>query len=223
MSEFFSSWGEDPMSEYEILFWNWYEVIEYFKKTGRSPDVVMEVFRLLDDPVRNSSVTASISPKKSAAPFRIETFLDEGPRFDNHDYSDSYDDYWHTDDDDMREYFENLKIPKDTSIHMSTIKGNSKFKYEGSVEEGTKIIYGKYNSSKFVSKEIYQELLKNFSGQIIQLDYPPKEGEAPNNLRNWLHARAHIRLLSKYIPSILIKEGYAELLENSTNTLKILD
>lgn len=223
MSQFFSSsWGSGPMSENESLFWRWNDVIEYFENTDRSPDVVIEFFRYLDGPLRNILVTTSTSPQKSAAPFRFHKLSDEGSSFAGNDYFDPNDYFRQIEDDELREYLENQSKPKDTSIQMSTINGRIKFKYEGSIKEGTRIFYGMSNNSKFVSKETYKELLKTFSRQTIQLDYPPKDTETPNNLLYWLYAHGYIRLLGKYIASILIKEGYAKLCENTTNTIRIL-
>ncbi|ALC89390.1 hypothetical protein AM500_06020 [Bacillus sp. FJAT-18017] len=193
-------WGEDAR-----LFWKWRGVIDYFERSKRTPDLIMDVFTKLDIPIA--------PPSASFVPSFEKTFLDEVD-----DYSD-YDDERESYPEWERNHFHNWEKPKPAGISLETIGGSS-FSYEGSVEKGTSISYGSGSRVK-ASKELYQELLKTFSGQTIILGNPPKEENDLTYLRNWLLANNHPRILKHHIPSILMAEGYAELAEESLIELQI--
>src|SRR5438477_12325469 len=82
-----------------------------------------------------------------------------------------------------------------------------RFTYAGSVEKGTRIVYGR-NQSFTVSAVAYGELLAHFRGQLAQIGNsrrPPR-----GSLGSWLTTHVGGENLAAYVGPILTHEGYAE-------------
>ncbi|OCA87679.1 hypothetical protein A8F94_07435 [Bacillus sp. FJAT-27225] len=188
------------------LFWRWRGVIDYFERSGRSPDLIMDVFTKLDIP-NDPHMNHSVKPLEHSFHNEIDPYDDDYDNgyFDRLEFQQNNTGLWDK--------------PKPTGTILKTL-GGSNFKYEGDVKKGTTITYGGC-SIVSASQELYQQLLTTFSGQTILLKNPPMADDSPCYLRNWLLVNNHPRILKHYIPSILIKEGYAELVEGSTTELKI--
>ena len=90
---------------------------------------------------------------------------------------------------------------------METWAGRSEFKYTGSVERGTEIIYGQGNRIT-VSAETYGLLRQNFLNQTVQIgtsrDNPPR-----GSLGSWLQQNVTLTAIASYVGPILIEEGFA--------------
>jgi ribosomal protein S27AE len=91
---------------------------------------------------------------------------------------------------------------------LETWGGRSSFKYSGSVETGTEIIFGKGWKAK-ISAEEYIALRRHFMGRIVNIGTSrtePPEG----SLGKWLQANVKREAIACYIGPILIIEGYAK-------------
>jgi hypothetical protein len=84
---------------------------------------------------------------------------------------------------------------------------HGRFTYQGSVEAGTRIVYGR-GRSFLVSGAAYRELLSRFRGQRVPIGNsrrPPR-----GSLGSWLQAHVGGEGLAAYVGPILTHEGYAE-------------
>ena len=92
---------------------------------------------------------------------------------------------------------------------MKTWAGRSKFKYDGSVDTGTRIFFGKNSYSVSVSKNQYDRLRQRFLNQTVDIgtsrDNPPQ-----GSLGTWLQKNVTKTAIASYVGPILIEEGYAE-------------
>ena len=90
---------------------------------------------------------------------------------------------------------------------IKTWAGRSSFSYSGSVEQGTKIIFGK-GYSVIINPEVYSKMLIDFKGRTVKIgtsrDHPPK-----GSLGEWMKDYES-RAITSYVGPILIREGYAE-------------
>ena len=92
--------------------------------------------------------------------------------------------------------------------NLMTWAGRSKFSYNGSVKEGTEIIYGKGFTAK-VSSEQYAKLLGFFSGKVV--DIGTSRDTAPRgSLGAWLKANVTKTAIASYVGPILIQEGFGK-------------
>jgi hypothetical protein len=91
---------------------------------------------------------------------------------------------------------------------LKTWGGRSSFKYFGSVEIGTDIIYGK-GWKAVVNTENYIALRQQFKDRIVPVGTsrtaPPK-----GSLGEWLQANVTRSAIACYVASILVFEGYAK-------------
>ena len=94
---------------------------------------------------------------------------------------------------------------------LSTWAGKSKFSYEGSVNEGTKITFGS-GHSVFVSKEQYVNLLNAFQGRTVNIG-TSRDSAPKGSIGEWLQANVTKTAIASYVGPILINEGYAEKVE----------
>ena len=91
---------------------------------------------------------------------------------------------------------------------LATWGRKSKFKYRGSIENGTTIIYGK-GYSIIVTKEQYISLLNHFRGKTV--DAGTSRTDAPQgSVGKWLQINVTKTAIASYVCPILIVEGYAE-------------
>jgi choline dehydrogenase-like flavoprotein len=94
------------------------------------------------------------------------------------------------------------------SKQLSTWAGRSRFEYEGSVSQGTRISYGK-GWRVYVSPEQYRALLKHFKDAETEMgtsrDNPP-----PGSVGAWLQENVTKSAIASYVGPILIDEGCAE-------------
>src|SRR5438093_8031262 len=82
-----------------------------------------------------------------------------------------------------------------------------RFTYAGSVEQGTRIVYGR-NQSFTISAAAYRELLSHFRGQVA--DIGNSRRPARRSLGSWLQAHVGGSNIAAYVGPILTHEGYAE-------------
>lgn len=95
---------------------------------------------------------------------------------------------------------------------MQTLKtwaGRSEFSYEGSVSQGTTIIYGKRNrTSVNITASQYNALLNHFQGRTVDIgtirNNPPR-----GSVGEWLQANVTKPATASYVGAVLIHEGYA--------------
>ena len=91
---------------------------------------------------------------------------------------------------------------------METWAGRSEFEYNGSVERGTEIFYGKGNRIT-VSAKNYKLLRQSFFNKTVQIgtsrDNPPKD-----SLGSWLQQNVTRTAIASYVGPILINEGFAK-------------
>lgn len=87
--------------------------------------------------------------------------------------------------------------------------GDSYFEYEGSVESGTDIYFGK-NSKKTinVSKEQYQMLISHFEGQTVSIG-TSRDVRPVGSVGEWLEDNVVKTAIASYVGAILIEEGFA--------------
>jgi hypothetical protein len=96
----------------------------------------------------------------------------------------------------------------DFLIKVATWGMRSEFSYEGSVNEGTTIYFGKSNKI-YISKQEYKNLLRHYKYKKVNVGtsrtHPPV-----GSVGEWLsHNIARVALAS-YVGPILIREGYAQ-------------
>lgn len=90
---------------------------------------------------------------------------------------------------------------------LSTWGKHGRFSYLGSVEVGTKVLYGR-GQSFVVSAEQYADLLAHFRGRRVAIGAsrnPPRD-----SLGAWLRGRTGLHELAAYVGPILVREGRAE-------------
>ena len=91
---------------------------------------------------------------------------------------------------------------------LNTWAGRSKFKYSGSVRDGTTIIYGEGHIIK-ISSEQYRTLINQFQGLTVQAGTsrtdPPR-----GSVGKWLQENVTRTAIASYVCPILINERYAE-------------
>lgn len=90
---------------------------------------------------------------------------------------------------------------------LETWGGRSSFTYEGSVKDGTKIVF-KSGVVLKISTEEYKKILNYFKGKTVNIGTSrtvPPEG----SLGKWIELNLSKTGTTSYIGSILINEGYA--------------
>lgn len=90
-------------------------------------------------------------------------------------------------------------------IRLPTSSGLSKFEFEGSIAEGTRIYYGNGHET-FVTKDQYERLLSHFKGKTVKIGTSrclTPEG----SLGEWINKNIQYRSLASYIVPILDREG----------------
>jgi len=96
---------------------------------------------------------------------------------------------------------------------LRTWGGRSQFNYEGSVEAGTYITYGKRKNKARVEGHQYAALRHQFLNQVVPLGTTRKTSETeppPGSLGDWLHANVTYAAIASYVGPILVLEDYAE-------------
>ena len=89
--------------------------------------------------------------------------------------------------------------------------GTTKFKYDGSVVDGTTIHYGKTPSSITVTSTDYQRMLSQFKGQTIPLGGIRNiDKRPPISLGKWIGDHVTKIAVASYIAPILVHEGYCK-------------
>lgn len=92
-------------------------------------------------------------------------------------------------------------------VEMRTWGGKAIFHYNGSVQEGTKIIYGNQYQI-IITKENYMAILHEFYGKTVPAgtsrDNPPD-----NSVGRWLINNITKTSIASYVLPILVAEGYA--------------
>ncbi len=102
-----------------------------------------------------------------------------------------------------------VKSPK----KLITWGGKSTFTYDGCVEIGTRIYFGKKSAIE-VTKQHYQLLLKEFSGMPIKIG-TSRDNAPINSLGYWLQNNITKTAIASYVGRILLQEGYAKQVDDS--------
>ena len=101
---------------------------------------------------------------------------------------------------------------------LRTWAGRSKFEYEGSVAQGTRIRYGK-GWEVYVSREQYQALLRHFQG--VETDMGTSRDTAPTgSVGVWLQENVTKSAIASYVGPILLHEGYAQRVPGRTSRIR---
>jgi len=83
----------------------------------------------------------------------------------------------------------------------------SKFSYEGSVVDGTKIFFGSGNQITTSSRQ-FSELLNHFRGKSVNIG--TSRTDAPiGSVGKWLQENVTKTAIASYVGPILIHEGFA--------------
>jgi hypothetical protein len=109
---------------------------------------------------------------------------------------------------------------EDKQMHkaLRTWAGKSRFSYEGSVDTGTEIRYGK-RSRVTVSGRQYSALLEHFKGRTVPIG--TSRDRAPyESVGAWLQAHVTQTAIASYVGPILVEEGYAERVPGDTSRIR---
>jgi hypothetical protein len=96
------------------------------------------------------------------------------------------------------------------SNELYTWAEHSRFRYDGSVSEGTKIFYGRnFARSVVITAGEYKKMLEEFSGREI----PPaitreEEKRGQESLGKWFADNKMRVSIASYVAPVLIHEGY---------------
>jgi len=84
------------------------------------------------------------------------------------------------------------------------------FFYDGSVKKGTIIRFGQ-NGKKQITADKYLDLLKEFSGQLVDIGASTRTTPAAGSVGAWLMENVtKTTAIASYVGPILVEEGYAE-------------
>lgn len=95
---------------------------------------------------------------------------------------------------------------------LETWARRSHFEYNGSIENGTEIIFGT-GRLVTVTKEQYKALLKQFQGATV-IAGTSRTRVPQGSIGKWLQINVTKTAIASYVCPILINEGYAERLDN---------
>ena len=106
-------------------------------------------------------------------------------------------------------------------VELKTLAKGSTFRYEGSIKEGIRIMYGQLGFNTKVDKVILNSMLKNFSNKTVLIDATrTKSNLKEGSLGQWLNNYLKTAVITSYVAAILVHEGYAE---NHDKKLKFKD
>jgi len=86
--------------------------------------------------------------------------------------------------------------------------GRSTFSYTGSVDEGTRIVFGANHVAR-VSAAEYADLLQHFAGRTVNVGTSRTDPPA-GSVGEWLKANVTPTAIASYIGAILVHEGVAK-------------
>lgn len=90
---------------------------------------------------------------------------------------------------------------------------HGRFSYAGDLERGTRILYGR-NKQLVVPPDTYEDLRTRFAGKDVAIGLSRRP--ARGSLGSWLRARLGVELAVAYVGPILVREGIAERLDETT-------
>lgn len=96
---------------------------------------------------------------------------------------------------------------------VTTWAEGSTFTYDGCVDIGTRIYFGKSGVIE-VSKQQYQSLLKEYAGVTIDIG-TSRDKASTQSLGYWLQKYITKTAIASYVGKILLLEGYAQRVEKS--------
>lgn len=96
-------------------------------------------------------------------------------------------------------------------MELRTFGGRSKFEYAGSVDTGTKILFGT-KGVVTITADQYSELRKYFKGRIVSSG-TSRSGNEDDSIGTWLQHHVTRVAIASYVCAILINEKYAERIE----------
>lgn len=97
-----------------------------------------------------------------------------------------------------------------TMIDLLTWSQNPKYKfrYEGSVDTGINIYFGKGGHIQITSEQ-WQKLLNEFANKTVKIG-TSRDAAPSGSLGDWLNNNITKTAIASYVGAILIHEGYAE-------------
>ncbi|HUR68772.1 MAG TPA: hypothetical protein VM370_05955 [Candidatus Thermoplasmatota archaeon] len=90
---------------------------------------------------------------------------------------------------------------------------HGRFSYAGDLERGTRILYGR-TKVIVVAPELYAELLARFAGKVVAIGASRRP--ARGSLGSWLKTHLGVELAVVYVGPILVREGAAERVDETT-------
>lgn len=96
-------------------------------------------------------------------------------------------------------------------VELKTLTKGSFFRYESSIKNGIKIMYGNLGYYTKVSQEILQLLIKKFSDKTVLIETTRTIANLnEGSLGHWLNKHLSSPVITSYVAAILVHEGYAE-------------
>lgn len=90
---------------------------------------------------------------------------------------------------------------------------HGKFSYQGNLDVGTKILFGR-GKSFVVPPDLYAELLAHYRGRLVEIG--ASRNPVRDSLGSWLRKRLpDVELPSAYVGPILVEEGAAQRAESA--------
>lgn len=90
---------------------------------------------------------------------------------------------------------------------------HGRFTYAGDLERGTRVVY-RHGEVLVVPPETYAQLLAHFGGRDVALGLSRRP--ARGSLGSWLRAQLGVELAVAYVAPILVREGAAERVDETT-------
>ena len=100
------------------------------------------------------------------------------------------------------------KLSKNDFKTLKTWDRRSRFRYKGSVKEGTLILYGN-GFSKEISAPIYERMLTYFKKRTVYCG-TSQDNPQTDTLGMWLEENVSKAAIASYVGAILVSEGYAK-------------
>ena len=99
-------------------------------------------------------------------------------------------------------------------IELKTLARGSAFKYVGSIKEGVNLFLGNSGHPIEVLKGDLDSLLKHFSNKTVPIEATRTKADLQEgSLGYWLNKNVNGPVITSYIASILVHEGYAEYID----------
>jgi hypothetical protein len=96
-------------------------------------------------------------------------------------------------------------------VELKTLAKGSLFRYEGSIKDGNKIMYGDLGYYTNISQGILHFLLEIFSDKTVSIEATRTRANLnEGSLGHWLNLHLKSTVITSYVAAILVHEGYAK-------------